>query len=51
MSGGKPTGKSKAGGKDMDGMTAKEISRLIDWLKSKEVSDADIIDCIQKLAK
>ena len=35
----------------MDGMTAKEISRLIDWLKSKEVSDADIIDCIQKLAK
>ena len=35
----------------MDSVTAKEISRLIDWLKSKEIPDAGIIDCIQNLAK
>jgi hypothetical protein len=35
----------------MDCMTAREISRLIDWLKSRGTPDADIIDCIQKIAK
>lgn len=35
----------------MDSVTAKEISQSINRLKSKEVPDADIIDCIQNLAK
>lgn len=35
----------------MDQMTSTELSRLIDWLKSKGMTDADIVECIKHLAK
>jgi|GluameStandDraft_1065615.scaffolds.fasta_scaffold38087_4 hypothetical protein len=39
------------GSEDMEDMTAKEISRLIDWLKSKNMTDAEIIDCLKEISK
>lgn len=35
----------------MDQMTSTELSRLIDWLESKGMTDADIVECIRQLGK
>jgi len=35
----------------MEEMTSKEISRLIEWLKSKGMTSDEIIDCLQTLSK
>ena len=41
-----------AGGSEgMDSMSSKELSRLIDWLEAKGMSDAEIVDCIKSLSK
>ena len=45
----KPDGFSERG-EDMEEMTATEISRLIDWLKSKGMTDAEIINCLKTLS-
>lgn len=45
----KPDGFSERG-EDMEEMTATEISRLIDWLKSKGMTDAEIIDFLKTLS-
>ncbi len=39
------------GSEGMGEMTSKEISRLIDWLKSKGMTPEEIIDCLQTLSK
>lgn len=35
----------------MDQMTSTELSRLIDWLKSKGMTDTEIVECIMQLGK
>lgn len=35
----------------MGPMTSSELSRLIDWLTSKGMTDADIVECIKHLGK
>lgn len=35
----------------MDQMTSTELSRLIDWLESKGMTDADIVEWIRQLGK
>lgn len=35
----------------MDEMTAAQITRLIEWLKSKGLTTEEILDCIQYINK
>ena len=35
----------------MDEMTINEVNRLVDWLKSKGMTDAEILDCLKAIGK
>ncbi len=35
----------------MDEMTTTEIGRLIDWLKSKGMTDSEIVECLEAISK
>lgn len=39
------------GSEDVDEMTSSEISRLIDWLKSKGMSDTEIVECLKYIGR
>ncbi len=35
----------------MESMTSAELTRLIDWLKSKGMTDADVLDCLKFIGR
>ena len=39
------------GSEDMEEMTMKQVARLIEWLKDKGFTDAQILECIEYISK
>ena len=35
----------------MEEMTINEVNRLVEWLKSKGMTDAEILDCLKAIGK
>ena len=39
------------GSEDMEEMTMKQVARLIEWLKDKGFTEAQILECIEYISK